>query len=96
MLKASTPEAIREYRAGLSSVRGAPTLGLVFAQEALLYLRVDSVQPLLGALRMSLMSCDLGLEFRNSVLGCAQLMRKSLYCFGCLSAAVFHHTSGFI
>jgi hypothetical protein len=57
-----------------SSPRVAPTLALVSAHEALLYLRVDSVQPLLSALRPFLISCDFGFEFRNPILSCAQLM----------------------
>jgi hypothetical protein len=54
------------------------------------------VQPLLGALRMFLIGCDLGLELSNPIFGCTHLMRKSLYCFDCLSAAVFRHTGGLI
>ena len=60
--------------------RAAPTLALISAHEALLYLRVDPVQPLLSALRLFLIGCDLGFELRNPILGCAQLGSRLRFC----------------
>jgi hypothetical protein len=79
-----------------SSPRAAPTLALISAHEALLYLRVDPVQPLLSALRLFLIGCDLGFELRDPILGCAQLMRKSLGCFDRVSAVILRDSSCFI
>src|SRR5215467_8335478 len=76
-----------------SSPRAAPTLALISPHEALLYLRVDPVQPLLSALRLFLIGCDLGFQLRNPILGCTQLMRKSLGCFDRVSAVFLRDTS---
>ena len=66
---------------------------MVSAHEALLYLRLDPVQPLLSALRLFLIGCDLDFELINPILGCAQLMRKSLGCFDRVSAVFLRDTS---
>jgi hypothetical protein len=48
--------------------------------EALLYLRIDSVQPLLGALSLLLVLFEFSLKLCNPMLGRTELVRKLPRC----------------
>jgi hypothetical protein len=64
--------------------------------EALLYLRIDSVQPLLGALSLLLVLFEFSLKLCNPMLGRTELVRKLLRCIHRISAVLLNNIGSLV
>ena len=54
------------------------------------------MEPLLGAIAFLTVKLDLSFQFRDPVLGCAELMRKLLCHVQGVPAVFFSHAGGFV
>jgi hypothetical protein len=64
--------------------------------EALLNLRIDSVQPLLGALSLLLVLFEFSLKLCNPMLGRTELVRKLLRCIHRISAVLLNNIGSLV
>jgi hypothetical protein len=70
--------------------------GRILLQETIVDLRIDPVQPLLGALGFLTVRFGFGLKPRDTVLGSAKLLRQPFRRFYCLPTVLVHDISSFI